>query len=331
MQRKPDAEAIGDFFHELSQAPWLWGRRKAWPQHCYHITDVKNAASILCDGLLLSRERVIQGGVLRNENASLEILADTNPKYYGYVRLYFRPRTPTFYRNEGLRPHGQRFQGAHCPVPVAFVFDIAEVAGRCDAEFSNGNLASAESLTGHDVAFLRTLNFQDVYHDEPPSDETKAHVVRARQSEIVVPGELPLDALRRIVVRSEADRVTLLTMLRDEAAQLPPGISTVEIDHSMFFCRWSHLRRVTLNGDRVFAHFDSTSKETGMFTFRWRWRSPRGSETYEETDWQEANGVIVKPLPANLQGESVRLDLYLDDALAFTGILSQTPSMTLLR
>ncbi len=331
MQRKPDAEAISDFFHELSKEKWLGWKRRAWPRHCYHVTDVRNAVSILRVRRLLSRDRALGSGALQNENASREILAGTNPKYYGYVRLYFRPRTPTFYRNEGLRPTAERFHGAHCPVPVAFVFDVSDIAGCVGVEFSDGNLASRESSLGHDAAFLRTLDFGDIYHDERPSDEVMPHIVRARQSEIVIPDELSLDALRHVIVRSDADRQTLRTLLWDAGTQLPSGIDGIEIDHNTFFCRWSYLRRVVLNGERVVAHFDSSVKEPGVFAFRWRWRSPEGGVAYEETETREANGIIMKLLPAGLRDERVRLDLYLDDALAFTGVLRQTPSMTLLR
>lgn len=315
----------------MSKGSWLGWKRQAWPRHCYHITDARNAASILRQGRLLSRERAVQAGVLENENASREILADTNPKFQRYVRLYFRPRTPTFYRNEGLRPSEQRFHGAHCPVPVAFIFDIAQVAGSVGVEFSNGNLASGESLIGSDVAFLHALNFRDIYHDEPLADETKAHIVRARQSEIAVPDELSLDALRHIVVRSDADRQTFRTLLWDAGTQLPANINGVAIDHNTFFCRWSHLRRVVLNEESVIAHFDSSPREPGVFDFCWRWRSLEDGDAFEELERREATGVIMKPLPANLRGGRVRLDLILDDALAFAGVLRDTPLMTHLR
>lgn len=39
--------------------------------------------------------------------------------------LYFRPRTPTQFHNEGIRPPLQRGQsGAHCPVPIFFVLVV---------------------------------------------------------------------------------------------------------------------------------------------------------------------------------------------------------------
>jgi hypothetical protein len=54
------------------------------------------------------------------DNASRNVMANTDPYVRDFVRLYFRPQTPTQYRNEGIRPKNMRELESHCPVPVFF-------------------------------------------------------------------------------------------------------------------------------------------------------------------------------------------------------------------
>jgi hypothetical protein len=130
LERKSDDRAIGAFFDELAEQPWLGNRRRRWPRFFFHITDVRYAASILADALLVSRAQASSEQEMVVGNASPDVLDQTPSWVFDYVRLYFRPRTPTFYRNEGIRPPGYRQMGASFPVPVAFMFDAKDVAGR---------------------------------------------------------------------------------------------------------------------------------------------------------------------------------------------------------
>lgn len=138
---KPDAHDIRGFWAGLQQAKWL-GSRQWWPRFLFHFTDVQNAANILQDGCLLSRSTAVSLGHMVTDNASPDIIGQTDPAWAGYVRLYFRPRTPTQYRNEGFRPEGQRELGAHCPVPVFFLFDAESVLCRADSLFTPGSGAA---------------------------------------------------------------------------------------------------------------------------------------------------------------------------------------------
>jgi hypothetical protein len=77
MQRKPDDAAIAAFFDELGQQPWLGDERRRWPDFLFHITDVRNAASILHMGRLLSRARAIEARVMANDQADPGIIQST--------------------------------------------------------------------------------------------------------------------------------------------------------------------------------------------------------------------------------------------------------------
>lgn len=185
-----------------------------WPRFVYHYTDVTNAISVLNTGFLYSREEAQTRDLMINENANPEIIATTDQAHLDLVRFYFRPRTPTQYVNEGIKPLDERAKG-HCPVPVFFVFDLVEVVGRDDARFSSGTLASYRH--GHSDRrsyFLNTIPWRDVYGNGVPRNDG---VKRARAAEVVIPRALPIGPeLKGIFCRSPGERVTLIDGLADD-------------------------------------------------------------------------------------------------------------------
>ena len=128
------------------------GHLSWWPQFVYHFTDVRNAASILQSGSLYSRAEVMRLGLMQVDNASSEVVSQTRSERLKFARLYFRPRTPTQFRNEGIRPRGQQEMDAHCPVPVYFCFDALTTLAADDTLFSDGNMASAQRLLPRRIA-----------------------------------------------------------------------------------------------------------------------------------------------------------------------------------
>ena len=132
---------------ELKQETWL-GSRTWWPNYIYHFTDVKNAVNVLNLGFLYSRNDAIARNLIVQDSASSQIIHNTQENLTGYVRFYFRPLTPTAYMNEGFRPQAHLFQGAHCPVPIYFLFDLCEVIALKDTVFSDGSLARKEHRLG---------------------------------------------------------------------------------------------------------------------------------------------------------------------------------------
>jgi hypothetical protein len=330
MSRKPDDVAIGAFFDELADQPWLGYRRRIWSRFLFHLTNVENAASILISGRLLSRSRALAEQRMVTENASSEVLAQSDPSLFDHVRLHFRPRTPTFYRNEGIRPVGFRSFNANCPVPVALLFDAKAVAGRADARFSDGNLASRASALGDDLSFLRALDFREVYHEGAMPPEHAQRLKARRQAEIVVPGEISLDALKFVATRSDAERRTLLTLLADSPWTRLPLLERIVVDAGHFYCEWTYVERVTLIGDRVQFLFNPDSQTPGPFEARFVWTSPETGRSVTNSDSLRGLGARPVEVPFDLRGSTLHLTLHLDDALAFAGLLAQVPSGTLL-
>ncbi len=331
MQRKPDDEAIGAFFAELSQAPWLYARQRAWPRFFFHVTDAANVVSILHDRELLCRDIAQATGRMQNDNASAEVLDGTHPAYFEAVRLYFRPRTPTFWHNEGICPQGRCTKyRAHCPMPVALLFDAAEVAGQTGVIFSSGNLAGSATRVGSDLEFLRSLNFEGIYHDQPPPAAEKARIQAARQSEIMVPGGLPLTALRRIASRSHAERQTLRTMLDDAGVQSPVAADAFVADYRCCHGHRTYVEHVIHDGERLIVAFNQPTETPGPYTANLVVTPVDTGETATKTFSIKADATLRWGLPRPFWHQPLRVDLYLDRFRAFSGILRPVPSMSLL-
>ena len=228
-----------DWSDELRDHVSHWARRLKkegrawWPRFVYHYTDVNNAISVLNNGVLYSRAEAQDRGLMVNENANPEIIAGTDPEHLDFVRLYFRPRTPAQYANEGIKPPGERGSG-HCPVPVFFAFDLAEVVGRDNASFSSGTLASPKHGHSHQRDyFVNSIPWRDVYGDGVPKNDA---VKKARAAEVVIPSCLPIGpALRGVFCRSPGELVTLIDGLTDgvQAAWL----NKIRIGSADFFVR----------------------------------------------------------------------------------------------
>jgi hypothetical protein len=330
VDRKPDDLAIGAFFDELASQPWLGFQRRLWPQFFFHVTDAHNAAAILSSGRLMCRSRAEREGWMRTDNASAEILTQSPPWLFDFVRLYFRPRTPTFWNNEGMRPLRFRAMGAHCPVPIALLFEAKEIAGQTGVQFSDGNLASVAARRGADLAFLRSLDFRDVYHNFQMMPEDKVRLTARRQAEIIVPGQLGLDALRWVVARSGPELTTLLALLEETTWSRESAMYEFRVHSSLFHCRWSYIERIDLIGNQVRFLFNPDSETPGPFDVSLTWQDPTTGHIQETQSMIRAVGTITVPVPQDFRGRVVELAVKLDDSLAYKGTLRPVPSSVLL-
>lgn len=197
-------------------------RRRTWPRFAYHFTDITNAVEVLAAGKLISRQRAQKSGVMRSDNASNSVIEHTDTDVQKYVRLYFRPKTPTQYYNEGFKTREQienQRVPAYCPMPIFFLFDIEAVLALSGSGFSARSLAlSDHGPIMNTVDDFQKLPFDHIYNDSALygiSEQLKRCIIAERQAEIVVRDELPLSCLEVILVRSTAERETLLTLLHD--------------------------------------------------------------------------------------------------------------------
>lgn len=298
----------------------MWSTRLGhfdwWPKYVYHFTDVHNAVAILKSGCLFSRNEARRRGLMEVDNASAEIIQRTKLEHLSYARLYFRPRTPTQFRNEGIRPINQReLGGAHCPIPIYFCFDALTVLARDDTEFSNGNVGSASSFHSCERDFFFQIPFDLVFHNGAFLPEQRDKIIFHRNAEVLIPTSLPLEpALKFVACRSTAERQTLLHLLPvDLHQQWMPYIRLGE--QGLFERRWTYVEEAVTVDDKLTFRFNPNARASGPFQV---------SFAYHEADedsarvWQGEKTALNNLLTLRISNATRGIvTLHLDDALAF--------------
>jgi ssDNA thymidine ADP-ribosyltransferase, DarT len=323
---KPDAAAIRAFIEDLPNQPWIRGTSRAsWPKYLFRIDDVRASASIINGGTIYSRNRAIQLDLLAHDAAAPAVMENSPEWIKGYVRLYFRPRTPTEYRSEGFRPPAALQMGAHRPMPVVLIFDSAPILTADGTRFTSGNAASASAIPGDTVTFLRAIPFEKVFHEGPLKQSEKADVVFRRCAEVLVPTELSLANLRRILCRSQAEHETLLDLLSDEAkATFSNRIGVSDRVH----CKhWTFVESVDKTNALVTFRFNPLTSTPEPFGVRVEFLDPHN---VLKGHWAQAafraNGV--QPISIESLGlDWYRVQLTLDGLLAYSGTFGATEAL----
>ncbi len=303
----------------------IWSQRLGhlgwWPQFVYHFTDVRNAVRILQSGSLYSRAEAMRLGVMQVDNASSEVVSQTRSERLKFVRLYFRPRTPTQFRNEGIRPRGQQELDAHCPMPVYFCFDALTTLAGDDTLVSNGNMASAHVSYSGDRDFFLNIPFAHVFHEGAiRQTDDKAEIIFRRNAEVLVPDRLSLEpGLKHIVCRSTAERQTLLQLLPVQFRQRwAPLVHVTE--QGLFYRYWTYIEQVVAVDDAVVFRFNPDSRTPGpfevSFSYREHGQGPERSWRGRQDDLR--NGLKIQ-VPTATEGI---VTLRLDDSLAFAGAVT---------
>lgn len=239
--------------------------RSFWPKFVYHFTDLQNAVSILQSDRLYSRKEAIKRNLVQVDSASRDVIAHTAPPHTRYARLYFRPRTPTQFRNEGIRTPDKIWAGAHCPVPVFLCFDTERVLTMVNTELSNGNMASGNVEYGPAAEMLGNIPFQYVFHNGSFTSDLRDTITFHRHAEVLVPDRLDLEpSLKLIVCRSPAERTTLLHLLSEAARHR--WEKKVRIDYQTLFERkWTYVETVITIGADIELRFNQETSTPGPF------------------------------------------------------------------
>ena len=321
LNEKQDAKEIRAHIDALKKAKWLGSARSWWPSYLFHFTDIQNAVNILTMGELLSRAEAQASGQIVTNGASPEVISQTEDQWKDYVRLYFRPRTPTQFRNEGFRPVSQQeLGGAHCPVPIYLLFDSAAILSRQDALFSEGNLAAQGVQPYGDAESFKQIPFEQVYHDTWFDLLDRVTVVFHRNAEVIVPKRLDLSSLQFVWCRSQAEYDTLLYLL-------PPNTRTrwvrqigVDMRMNLFFKRWTFVEGAELNTTGFSFQFSKGTQTPGPFRARVTINETITNDKYEwENDNYQANEVLRVGLSKLNAPQDYSVRLFLDDQLAFAG------------
>ena len=235
----------------------------------FHYTSLENVISILKSGALYSREEAVSRSLLSSDSASSSVLAHTSDAYKSCARLYFRPKTPTQYSNEGIRPRNAIVHDAHCPIPVFLLFNSRDVLTRASTQFSRGSLAGYNpGPVGIKASFFEKLPFNQIYHNSWLGEDEKKKIIVSRHAEVIVPDLLDLEPLRFIWCRSEAEKETLISFLSEPQRNQWANKVFHGKKYDLFFSQWSYVEQVTLEEDGARFSFNRNTSTPGPFDLK---------------------------------------------------------------
>ncbi len=295
--------------------------RRWWPRWLFRSDHVENAARILNSGTLLSRTAAKQQRVIIKDSGSPAYVDRLDDEQLRYVRLYFRPRTPTQFANEGVRPQGKIEYGAHMPVPVYLLFSVNLLA-ESGISFTRGRLELFSEI-GESDEFLRRADFRDVYHDAGVGyrgDARRREILNARHAEVLAEYALPLRQLKRIVCRSHPERETLLSLL-DSNTQAR-WIDRIIVDAGnlgLFNRRGTYVQDVTLSASQSrFVFFaDRPESWRGPFALCIEWESGSWRGVVRRSNFTAPSAPMLFRLPNPKTFYAVRI--FLDGDLVYFG------------
>ena len=194
-----------------------------WPKFAYHYTDIQNVVSILSSGYLYSRINAEKLNLMRNDNASRQVIDMTNTATVSCVRFYFRPLTPTQYYNEGFKHQKLRYDNdinadvpvnANVPVPIFLLFDLESLLSMENTLFSEKAQSGNGAPLYHSVEDFQHFNFDEIYNNEYITDHEQ---IRYRHAEILYPDCFSIDpCLKAILCRNNVERTMLLNLLEEK-------------------------------------------------------------------------------------------------------------------
>jgi hypothetical protein len=295
------------------------GPRRRWvAKYIYHFTDLNNAVPILNDGVIYSREAAEANSLMVTDNASKGVMGQTNSDWKSFVRFYFRPKTPTQYRNEGVRSEESLTYDAHCPVPVFFLFNSEKMLCREDSLFSYGSLATDTDDVYHTAEKYKEMPFRHIYHEGAYDPDAESYIKFHRHAELIVPNQCSLADLELIVCRSAAEKETLLNLVDFKVKNQLKNKFKIDSRNKLFFGSWTYIENVNL------------SKEQVIFTIHKR---PNDRfKTYAELTEVETNKIYTLERESHEVGSTLKINLkriknpenyivklFLDDNLVYKG------------
>ena len=301
----------------LKQQSWLLPSQRWWPDFLFHCTDVRNVVNILRTGEMLNRTQALALQQLHVDIASPEIIANTNQTWQDYVRLYFRPKTPTQYRNEGFRPITQQTYHAQCPVPVYLIIDAMEVLSKVGVLFTDGNVAAGAQPTD-DIEFFKVIPFEVVYHSESYDTSIPNRIVYHRNAEVLVPERLSTSEILFLCCRSQAEYETLLGLLPPHTLSQWSNKIGVCPKLDLFFREWCFVEQVEMTQESVLFRFN-----VGEWPEPFKARAEIiETQTGTKLGWSD-NSFVVSPafrLQLSFQHpQDYTIRFWLDDQLAYSG------------
>lgn len=293
-------------------------QRKSWVKYCYHFSNINNIASILNSGILYSRNESSRLNIMGNDNASSDVIEQTAEWIKDYVRFYFRPKTPTQYNNEGFRNSlTMTHYAAHCPLPVFLLFDLNEILNLENSYFTSSSLANnvSHQLLSTPQDFQK-LPFSKIYHDSYLTPDNRDEIVSCRHAEVVVSHSLHIDGLlQKILVRSAAEKRTLMSLLSSQAQQKYGNLIQVDSKRTVFLAKWEYIEDVLLTSNSIKIRGNNTGNNI-QFTLKVFLQDHQNkiTQTYINDSWIPSGEFT---LGIAKETNNYFIKIYLNDNLAF--------------
>jgi len=295
------------------------GYQNWWSDFIFHFTNINNAASILNSNYLYSRNFVNQHNLMLNDNADKTVIQSKTPEpHKDYVRFYFAAKTPTQYHNEGIKSGKELLHGAHCPIPVFFLFDFISILSINGVKFSSGNIANHRANIYSNIADLCKLEFENIYKD---GSSTNNHERYCRHAEVLVQDKLQLNdsLIKHILVRSKAEKETLLFLLSSQS-KIKYGNKIKISTNGIYFSDRYFLDRVVLldSGNIEFLFLNHNQNKD--FTFKAEAKAIAQNFFHKSATTTKAYPRIIFMLPQAIKN-GLEIKLYIDDNLIYHNIL----------
>jgi hypothetical protein len=210
-------------------------------------------------------------------------------------------------------------------MPIVLVFESVPILTADGTRFTPDNAASAAAIPGDTAEFLRNIPFQRVYHAGAMMQAEKADITYRRCAEVLVPNELGLDHLRRVLCRSQAEHETLLDLLTEEARTV--FANRIGVSDRVHYKQWTFLEGVDKSAELVTFRFYPFSNTPQPFLVRAEFRD---ANNQLRGHWEQLNfcangkqGVSI----AQLQLAEYRVQLTLDGLLAYSGTFGAMESL----
>jgi len=297
--------------------------RAKWPSRIFRHDPIQNIAMILNRGELLSRND--SEDVRPLDAAEIEIV-NTTDRAHQFVRMYFRPRTPTQYHIEGIRKQNEYYhKNAHAPTLGMMIFDARALLSYQGVQLSTCNMQRHEAETGDtDEFFLEQLDFSKIYHFGGISGDYS--IIPKRCAEVLVPSPLAIqDVLKHVYCRSSAEKEFLIYLLTQEARNNWEDRIVVSDDMKVFEKEYTFVEQVYLSQNGAVVRFSprrdgqSVSIKTEMFDVATDSRIFRYGPT--EMSPRPASGKASWRFVHNFSAGQYKVVIQIDDCTAYENIL----------
>lgn len=328
---KDDAEAIKLFIQGLASRLQLRDKRKYWPNWLYRSDHVENVVRILGRGELLSRAVAESKNLIEKDSGSSQHIAELSSEQRRFVRLYFRPCTPTQYTNEGFLPVDKIKYDAHMPVPVYLLFS-SSLLMTAGVEFTLGRLR-ANSIVGSSAEFLADMNFKEIYHDGSVGrlgDEGRRQKLNARHSEVLVKDKLSLNYLKHIVCRTRPERETLLNLLSlDTRNRWEKRVVYDDGRRGLFNRRGTFINHVDLlsNSARFVFSIPSEPEFRGPFHLKIKLLKRFQKTLHENEHFTVSDRPLEFDIPEDKVGVGYKVEIRMNEDIAYLGEFNKNDSL----